>query len=372
MRYRLTLALGALALAACSDYGYDAAVNPGVMPGDTPGAVYTLTNRPTGNELVVFHRAVDGTLTGVDTVGTGGSGTGAGLSSAGSLVLTEDNRFLLAVNAASNDISVFSLAPDPVLVDLVDADGELPVSIAVRGRLVYVLNAGESHISAFTLSPNGRLTLIPGSRRELSGENAGGAQIAFSPDGKFLVVTERLTNVIDVFAVNADGTASAAIRQESAGETPFGFDFSNDGTLVVSEAFGGAADASATSSYDVSNEGELLAITKSLGTTETAACWVVISNDGRFAYVANTGSSSVTGYAIAPDGSLTLLDEDGVTGETGGGGTDIAISENGQFVYVLAHTANAVTGFRRRADGSLEKVTTGGGLPSGSIGLVAR
>ncbi|HEU5186736.1 MAG TPA: beta-propeller fold lactonase family protein [Gemmatimonadaceae bacterium] len=372
MRYHLTLALGALALAACSDYGYDAPVNPRVTPGDPPGAVYTLTNRPTGNELIVFRRAVDGTLTVVDTVPTGGIGTGAGLSSAGSLVLTEDNRFLLAVNAASDDISVFSLTPDPVVVDLVDSDGELPVSIAVRGRLVYVLNAGESHISGFNLGPDGQLTLIAGSRRELSGENAGGAQIAFSPDGRFLVVTERLTNVIDVFALNADGTASAAIPQESAGETPFGFDFSNDGTLVVSEAFGGAADASATSSYDLVNEGELLAITKSLGTTETAACWVVISNDGRFAYVANTGSSSVSGYAVAPDGSLTLLDEDGVTGETGGGGTDIAISANGQFLYVLAHTANAVTGFRRRADGTLEKVTTGGGLPSGAIGLVAR
>lgn len=130
LRYRLTLALGALALAACSDYGYDAAVNPGVTPGDPPGAVYTLTNRPTGNELVVFRRAVDGTLTVVNTVPTDGSGTGAGLSSAGSPVLTEDNQ-------------LFSLTPDPVLVDRVDSDDELPVSIAVRGRLVYVLNAGE-------------------------------------------------------------------------------------------------------------------------------------------------------------------------------------------------------------------------------------
>jgi 6-phosphogluconolactonase (cycloisomerase 2 family) len=208
----------------------------------------------------------------------------------------------------------------------------------------------------------------------LSGPDAGAAQISFTPDGDALIVTERFTNVIDVYRLNEDGLASEPRVHPSAGATPFGFDFGKRGALVVSEAFGGAPDASAASSYFVGRDGALSLVTGSLGTTESSACWLVVSKDGRFAYAANTGSNTVTGYAIGQDGSLTLLDADGVTGPGADAGpADIALSQDGQFLYVLTRGTNSVTGFERRtSDGSLERASVVDGLPVGAVGLAVR
>ena len=153
--------------------------------------------------------------------------------------------------------------------------------------------------------------------------------------------------------------------------TPFGFAFAPDGNLIVSEAFGGAADSSALSSYDVGRRGVLTPISSSVGTTETAACWVVVTGDGAFAYTTNTGSGSVSGYAIEPDGSLTLLDADGVTGTTGAGPIDLALTDDDAFLYTLDAGDDQITGSSVAADGSLANVDTFGGLPSSSVGLAA-
>lgn len=180
--------------------------------------------------------------------------------------------------------------------------------------------------------------------------------------------------MIDVYTLNEDGLASGPRVHPSAGATPFGFDFGKRGTLVVSEAFGGAPDASAASSYFVGRDGALSLVTGSLGTTESSACWLVVSKDGRFAYAANTGSNTVTGYAIGQDGTLTLLDADGVTGPGADAGpADIGLSQDGQFLYVLTRGTNSVTGFERRtSDGRLERASVVDGLPVGAVGLAVR
>jgi 6-phosphogluconolactonase (cycloisomerase 2 family) len=374
MKNRIALTLAAFGIAGCTENAVTAPALSAV-PNREAGAVYTLTNQASGNGVAVFHRAADGSLTYSATAPTGGLGTGAGLGSQGAVVLSDDNRHLLAVNAGSDDISLFAVDEDGLsLVQRIASGGVRPVSIAIRHQLVYVLNAGGTgNIAGFTLGTDGQLSPISGSSRSLSSSNAGGAQISFAPDGRALVVTERFTNAIDVYSLDENGLPGQARVHASSGATPFGFDFTSQGTLVVSEAFGGATDASAASSYTVRN-GELSLVTASLGTTETAACWVVVSKDGRYAYTANAGSNSITGYAIGRDGALTRLDADGVTGSTGpgAGALDLAVSGNGRFLYVLANRANSVAGFRIRADGSLERVTVGGGLPAGAVGLAAR
>ena len=107
------------------------------------GAVYTLTNSAAGNEVAIFNRAADGTLTAAGSVSTGGLGTGAGLGSQGALTLSRSGRFLFAVDAGSDEISSFRVdGARLTLAGVVPSGGLLPVSVTEHDGLVYVLNAG--------------------------------------------------------------------------------------------------------------------------------------------------------------------------------------------------------------------------------------
>ncbi len=340
------------------------------------GAVYTLTNSATGNTVLIFNRAADGTLTAAGAVSTGGLGSGAGLGSQGALTLSANHRWLFAVNAGSNDVSVFAVQPGGLtLVDRVAAGGLQPISVTNYKNLVYVLNAGGSgNITGFTLSKQGQLTPVANSTQNLSNNGSGAApgpaQISFSPDGEVLVVTEKATNLIDTFPVNEDGVAGNVTPHPSAGATPFGFAFTRRGTLVVSEAAGGAANASSTSSYDVSNDG-LEVISAAVPTQQTAACWAVTTKNGKYAYTANAGSGSISLYRVGRDGELTLRSSAaGFTGATSHP-SDMALSHNSQFLYVLANNTQSIGAFAVQGDGSLVAINGVNGLPATAVGLAA-
>lgn len=376
MRHQFALAaLAAAALAACDQHqlvtGPAASATArlsaiAVGAGDA-GAVFTLTNRPSGNAVTMFSRAADGTLTAAGTVATGGAGTGAGLGSQSALALSGDARWLFAVNAGSNDVSVFRVSPaGPSLTARVPSGGTQPISVTVHGDLVYVLNGGaDGNITGFVADPQGGLTPIPGSTRPLSGAAVGPAEVTFSPNGRWLVVTEKNTNVIDVYAVGRDGAASGRTSAPSAGGTPFGFAFGLRGELFVSEAAGTA------SSYVLGSSGGLTAVSGAVATHQGAPCWLVATNDGRFAYTANAHSGTISGFAVATDGSLSLLDPDGQTATVGGGNIDLALSSNGRYLYQL-NGSGTISTFHVQADGHLAAVGATGGLPAGVAGLAAR
>lgn len=353
-------------------FGLCAAVHP-LAADDAPGAVYTMTNAPP-NAVMVYSRSAAGTLTPAGPFATGGIGTGTGLGNQGAVVLSRNNRWLFAVNAGSNDVSVFDVLPKGLeLVDRVPSGGNLPVSVTVHGKLVYVLNAGDpNNITGFSLSRDGKLTPLAGSTRPLSAAMTGPAQVQFSPDGDLLVVTEKATNVIDVFSID-DGLPGARVPTVSNGATPFGFSFGLRDQVFVSEAFGGALDASAVSSYSANADGTLTLVTGSAPTTETAACWVVVTDDGRFAYTTNTGSDSITGYRISHDGRLTILDADGRTAVTGPGSApiDLALSLGSQFLYSLDSGDHKISAFRVNSDGSLVPLGTVPAPPTAN-GLAGR
>src|SRR2546429_5132178 len=216
-----------------------------------PGAVYTLTNQVGGNAVAVFARGADGRLTAAGTVSTGGTGTGTSLGSQSAVTLSDDGRWLFAVNAGSNDVSVFSVSPAGglALASRTAAGRTLPISLTGHGNALYVLNAGGTgHISGLAVGTSGALTAIAGTTLPLSGSNVGPAQGSFSPDGRRLVVTEKNTNQLDVYALDANGVASGPTTTASAGGTPFGFSFGLRNELFVSEATGSA------SSYERSEE----------------------------------------------------------------------------------------------------------------------
>lgn len=333
--------------------------------------VYTMTNATAGNSVMVYRRAADGSLTAVGPESTGGKGNGGGLGSQGALTLSQSNRWLLAVNAGSDDVSVFAVTNSGLtLASRTPSGGHMPLSVTISGRTVYVLNAGTpNNISGFTLGATGLLTPIPNSIVSLSGPAVGPAQILFGHDGDELAVTEKGTNLIDIFPIAANGVPGSRITSPSVGMTPFGFSFGAQDRLFVSEAFGGGANASAASSYNLTNAGTLQVISASVKTNQTAACWLVIDPSGRFAYTTNTGSSTVSLYRIGRNGSLTL---DGRLGATpAGGAIDAAFSSDGRFLSVLTANAASIVTFRIASDGSLTSVNTVTAPPS-AAGLAAR
>lgn len=326
--------------------------------------VYTLSNAPTGNELLAFRRTPDGNLTAAGATATGGTGTGAGLGSQGAVIVDGDR--VLAVNAGSDSVSLFRVGRDgrPRLVDTESSGGDQPVSVAVRGRTVYVLNAASNTIAGLRIGEWG-LEAIEGSSRPLGG--AGGAQVSFVPGAPQLVVTEKATNTIDVFPLDDAGRPGAPVTNPSNGATPFGFAFGRRGTLIVSNAAGGAADASSLSSYRVGADGVLQPLDGPVATTETAACWVVTA--GRFAFTTNTGSGTVSGMRVERDGDLSLLSPDGVSAATGAGPIDAAI--DGGDLFTLNSRAQTITVHGIDGQGGLHAEGTGA-VPVGVVGLAVR
>lgn len=338
------------------------------------GAVYTMSNAPAGNAVIVFDRASNGMLAPAGSFPTGGTGTGGGLGNQNGLVLDQSERWLYAVNAGSNDVSVLAVEHGGLWVaDRVATGGVRPVSLAVHRRLIYVLNAGSDNLTGFRRDSHGRLTAIAGSTRALSGIGTDPAQAAFSPDGNHVVVTEKATNRILVYPVDEDGLLGPFTIYNSPTPTPFGFAFGKRDQFFVSEAAGGAPDASTVSAYQLAANGTASLVDPSVPTTETAACWVVVTANGRFAYVSNTGSGSISGYRIAPDGGLALLDPDGRTADTGAGSgpIDLALSA-GHYLYSLNSGNGTISAFRVEKHGALRPVATIPGIPAGANGLAAR
>lgn len=375
------IALAAVVLGACADGQDPVSVEGAPDPafsfgGGSRGSVYTMTNDAAGNAVLAFDRMADGTLVAAGTYATGGTGTSMGLGNQGGLVLSDDGRWLFVVNAGSDDVSVFRVSPDGTLTlsDRTWSGGSKPVSVTNSGWNVYVLNAGDpGNIAGLRLSPGGSLSPIAGSVQALS--QAGGvgpAQIGFSRDGRQLVVAEKATNMLDVYAVDGSGAAGPGVFNPSSGATPFGFGFDNRGRLIVSNAAGAAANASSVSSYQLLSNGALQVLDGAVPDHQTAACWIAITRNGLFAYTTNAVSNSTSGYRIDGRGGLSLLDANGVTGVNSGGPIDAAITRTGpEYLYVLSGAAQSIDGFRVGPDGGLTPVGVLGGLPAGANGLAA-
>jgi 6-phosphogluconolactonase (cycloisomerase 2 family) len=336
---------------------------------NSPRGVFVMTNDAEQNEVVAYDRTPYGTLQGSHRYSTGGRGSGGTvdpLGSQGSLTLSQDGSFLFATNAGSGNLSVFRVFGSRLwLSDRVPSGGSEPNAVAQRGRLVYVLNtAGSSSVVGFRLA-DGKLTRIPDSLRFLSGNFVNSASLAFSPDGRFLVVTERSTNNIDVFKVLADGRLSAITVNASAGPGAFSVAFAPNGALLVSETGAGGPLSSAISSYNVDAVGNLLPVSISLPTLGAANCWNVVTPDGRFVYTSNAGTSSISGFEVGAHGALAPIGSTVVgTNPPGSANLDIAVSADGHFLYSLNAASGAVGVFAINNDGSLVSLGVRGGLPA--------
>jgi 6-phosphogluconolactonase (cycloisomerase 2 family) len=380
------------------------------------GRAYVMSNLGGGNTIIVFNRAGDGSLTRIQEVATGGFGSGPGilppplppfagpipLDSQDAMIVTQDGRYVIAVNPDSNDISVLAITRTGVrLVDRVNSGGSFPVSVTEHNGVVYVANAGQSpdefigaspSISGFRLDDHGWLHPIENSRRVAGGPDASAADLVFSPDGRHLVMTELNGNNVDVFPVDRDGRAGERVTQPANSRTPFGAEFSRDGILTISETNDTsrrfAIDHGASlSTYRFAADGTLQPISKAVPNGQTAACWNRRTPDGSLAFTINAGSGTISIYRIADSGEATVLSA--VAADTGGAFSlpiDADISPDGKFLYVLA-ALDGLNGVPRLplpllvatvqiysvgTNGTLTRVGTVGGIPFTVEGIVVR
>jgi 6-phosphogluconolactonase (cycloisomerase 2 family) len=381
MRITIRLAaVGAGAVLGLSAWVAPVAAGAEGLPGPHFGGdhvVFVQTDNTAGNQVVAYDRAHGGSLTlanTYDTRGLGGQLSGSvvdHLASQGSLTYDQDNALLYAVNAGSNTVSVFSVRGDQLtLRQVVGSGGTFPVSVAVHGHLVYVLNAEKGGSVQGYVALAGHLFPLPGSNRAL-GLNPSATpqyvntpgQVAFSPDGSQLIVTTKANgNDIDVFSVGFFGwLSSSPVVNAEPGTVPFGISFDGAGHLVIANA---GNDSLATFTL---NPNGTVSLIDSVGTGQAATCWVAQAQ-GHF-YASNAGSATVSGYREAPNGNLTLLTP---TTATDPGTVDASASAGGQFLYVQTGGNGIVDEFQVNATGSLTdigSVTVAGAV--GGEGIVA-
>ena len=369
--------LGLAAAAAVAAVAVPASASASTYPSPVVGHVYVYDNTAGANTIAAFDRHADGTLTpeAGSPFAAGGAGTGAGLASQGALQISPDGRFLIAVDAGSNQISVLRIRHDGSLSlvpgGVVSSGGDQPVSVAVHGDLVYVANSGTggSNFTGFRLGFFGQLQPIPGSTVTLPG-NAQPGDVLFNGTGTKVAGTLVGTSRIDSFTVGSGGRLTAAPGSPftAQGLGPFGSEFrpTNPDQLFVSNAHNVGAGPGTISAFSDSANGTLSSIGSSpFADLQTAPCWVEISHDGRFLFTVNTGSGEISRYSIAPGGTLTLLGSTPV-GATGGvGAVDARLSPDGRYLFVDESRIGAVGAFAVNGGNLTELPSSPTPLPAG-------
>jgi 6-phosphogluconolactonase (cycloisomerase 2 family) len=342
----------------------------------TNRAVFVQTDNIEGNQVVVYDRSAEGTLTQAAVYGTGGLGgilQGSEvdhLASQGSLAYDSENRLLYAVNAGSNTISVFAVFGDRLaLRQVISSGGTFPVSIAVHDGVVYVLNGLEGGaLQGFAVAAD-RLVAIPGSTRALGLNPTATPQftntpgmVAFSPDASRLIVTTKANgDDVDVFGVTPEGVLSRRpVVNSEPGTVPFAVTFDKQEHLILAESAGALA------SFQLNESGTIEQL-DSVESRQLATCWVVEAR-GRF-YTSNPGSASLSAFQSGARGQL--LTRLGNTA-TDGGTVDATATGDGQFLYVQTGAAGIVDEFAVEPTGELSRigsVTVPGAI--GGEGIVA-
>ena len=330
--------------------------------------LYTESNEAGMNNIMVYQIKFNGSLQWSSNTASGGVGTGAPLGSQGALALSSNNGWLFAVNSGSNSVSSFQVNRDGSLTLMSTANtwGKNPNSLSVHGNMLYVLNHGSDNIHGFWVGSDGKLTDIAGSTMPLSGTGVDAPQISFSPDGNFLVVPEKATNIIGTFKIKNNGAEGAGTFNPSVGNTPFGFGFSRN-YIVISNAEMGTAGAGTGTSYMIYPNGGIKDINGAQPDNQSAPCWVAMTEYGRFAYMTNNGTNNISSYYVAPGGALYLAESN--AGGTGTAPLDIVVAANNYYVYTLNAGSHDISGLHRMFFGKLGALGTTAGLPVSATGL---
>jgi 6-phosphogluconolactonase len=320
------------------------------------GAVFVMTNAADKNEIISYARDASGNLAGGERFETGGRGSGgsiAPLGSQGALTLSQDRTLLFAVNAGSGTVSVFRVRNSRLfLIDRISAAGSEPVAVAQQGSLVYVLDAGgQGSVTGYRLRYDGTLTQIKDSTAFLTpfAGASGPGSLSISPNGRFLLVTERVANTVDAFPINADGTLGTEVTTPSSAPEAFAGMFTPSGFAVVAQA---TFTSGSVTSYSLGANGSYTVISDSIPAGGNATCWIIATPDGKYLFTSNTASANISEFSINAAGALTPI---GLVGafSPGSFNLDLAISSDGKFLYTIEAGAGAVGAFSIAANGQV-------------------
>lgn len=338
-------------------------------PKNKDGYVYTESNEAGTNRIIIYKQQPDGSLVLQGSVASGGAGTGALFGSQGALVLDEKHEWLYAVNAGANSVSSFKVNNDGglTLASTVASGGMKPVSVSVDRTLLYVANQASANINGYKIGSGGSLTAIPSSNVALSAPTADPGQISFSPNGQLLYITERGTDKIASFKVNDAGVAHSPTFSNSAGITPFGFDFAQN-YLVVANAHLDLPNLGSVSSYSLSTSGSISAVNGAVPNNQTAACWTITTQNGLLAFIANSFSNTISSYAIGPNGAATLVNA--AAAPTDARPRDLTLIGD-SYLYVLNVTAHTIGAYSIGDKGTLNTIGNVSNVPVYAAGLAS-
>jgi 6-phosphogluconolactonase len=373
-----TILLAAAAAAAAVAVAVPASASAAAGASAVVGHVYVNDNTAGTNTIAVFDRHADGALTphAGSPFTAGGAGTGAGLASQGALQISPGGRFLIAVDAGSNQISVLRILPGGsvkrVPGGVASSGGVLPVSVAIHRDLVYVANAGTggSNYTGFRLHRNGKLARIAGATVALP-NGAQPGDVLFNGTGRKLAGARVGTSQIDSFTVRANGHLTAAPHSPfpAQGAGPFGSEFrpTNPSQLFVSNAHNTGTGSGTVSAFRDSANGTLTSIGHSpFADHQTAPCWVEITHNGRYLFTINTAVGTVSRYSIARNGALRLLGHTPIRGTTTIGAVDARLSPSGHYLYVDESKTAAVAVFAVHGGHLTELAKSPAPLPTGA------
>lgn len=317
------------------------------------GQVYTETNDPAGNQLVVLKADRTGALTQRQLVDAGGLGTGSHLTSGGSVTVSADGCRVAAVNAASGAVAVFRIATDgtATFAGSATAGGAQTISVALHGNLLAAMSTtpgARTTIQTFRMA--GRSVVpVPGSLVTV-GTATDGGQLAFTARGRYLVATTRQSLGVATFRVGNDGVPVAAESLvPNAPQWTYGFGLTAQNQAIISMIAIGPPVSGSYGSFAISPAGGITQVTAPVA-GQQGACWVAVSPKGGYAWGVNADGLQLATLSISKSGAIA------VTGTTSTGtseGRDLTVSADGKYAYLLRPDAKDILAYRVGANGTL-------------------
>lgn len=347
-------------------------------PQGEAGAAFALTNRASDNQVVAFSRDSSGKLTETGTYSTGGRGQGVDFDTSYGLTLSEDNKYLYAVSPADDKISVFEVNGSCLQRIQVIYGGDQPLSFAIRQGIAYALDGSVATTGIFGFHVGSDGTLAPITNETIPTSTPIGVpgSIIFTPDGQYVIVTNKVGSTIDAFPIDANGNAGSPITTKSAHQRPFSANFAKTGKLLIVDSGLPTFNNAGLSTYTVESSGKLSTITPFAGNQQTDGCWVVPTPDSKYAYTSNFISGTLSSFSLDANTEATLIA--GVAANQGKNSNpvDLSMSSDGKYLYNLLRGFGSISAHEIQSDGSLKNIGVfgqGSALPfnNGASGLAS-
>lgn len=357
--YSIDATTGALTPLAGSPYTYVAGNNFMALAMDPAGKFLFMTDAVNN---VVLSYAIN--AAGVPLPGTAAA---TGVFPWG-IAVDASGRYAYVANSNANSISAYSINGTTGTLTPIDADestdgvqnfasGITPVFLAFNpaGDTLYVANVGNATVSAFRLNAStGAIAHVTGSPFSV-GVNLYG--IAVDPSGKFLYTADSSDNKVTLYGIDAATGAITKTSRISARKAPGAIAFSNGSTPVTytpKAAYVANSGSHTVSQYTVGTDGALAAMAPTTVSTGMTPVGLATDLTGTLLYAANSTAQTVSMYSASASGALSPLASPPISV----GADHVAIDPARKYAYVANTAGNNVAQFHILSNGDLSGMIT--------------